>query len=202
MNNACLVTREDIHQKVPLAAVSFVKLIHHESMKTFSALLALCEGNPPVTDGSPSQRPVTPNFDVFYDLRLNKRLSKQSKHRWFETSSRSLWRHSNDWRIALLVINNCYSRQATHHSLYISSWLINAGDKCPPPMNILNVGDKLPNNEYLNCQPWTMVMVIYISMGYDMLLLPFLVLNYKVAYLPNVLPWLIYECFLFFFHSF
>ena len=36
-------------------------------METFSALLALCEGNPPVTDGFPSQRPVTENFDVFFD---------------------------------------------------------------------------------------------------------------------------------------
>ena len=34
-------------------------------MKTFFALLALCEGNPPVTIGFPSQRPVTRDFDVF-----------------------------------------------------------------------------------------------------------------------------------------
>ena len=37
---------------------------------------ALCEGNPPVTGGFPSQRPMTRSFDVFFDLRLNKRLSK------------------------------------------------------------------------------------------------------------------------------
>ena len=42
-------------------------------------LLALCEGNPPVTGGFPSQRPVTRSFDVFLDLRLNNRLSKQSR---------------------------------------------------------------------------------------------------------------------------
>ena len=46
-------------------------------METFSALLTLCEGNPPVTGGFPSQRPVTRSFDVFFDPRLNKRLSKQ-----------------------------------------------------------------------------------------------------------------------------
>ena len=41
----------------------------------------------------PAQRPVTRNFHVFFDLRLNKRLSKQS---WgFETLSRPLWRHCN-----------------------------------------------------------------------------------------------------------
>ena len=43
----------------------------------------------------PSQRPVTRSFDVFFDLRLNKRFSKQSRRRWFETPSRSLWHHCN-----------------------------------------------------------------------------------------------------------
>ena len=43
----------------------------------------------------PSQRPVTRSFDVFYDLRLNKRLRKQARRWWFETSLRSLWRHCN-----------------------------------------------------------------------------------------------------------
>ena len=47
-------------------------------METFSALLALCAGNLPVTGEFPSQRPVTRGFDVFFDLRQNKRLSKQS----------------------------------------------------------------------------------------------------------------------------
>ena len=45
----------------------------------------------------PSQRPVTWSFDVFFDLCLNKRLSKQSRCRWFETPSHSLWRHCNDY---------------------------------------------------------------------------------------------------------
>ena len=43
----------------------------------------------------PAQRPVTRSFDVFFDLRLNKRLSKQSWGWWFETLSRPLWRHCN-----------------------------------------------------------------------------------------------------------
>ena len=37
----------------------------------------------------PAQRPVTWSFDVFFDLRLNKLLSKQSWGWWFETPSRS-----------------------------------------------------------------------------------------------------------------
>ena len=43
-----------------------------------SELLAICAVNSPVTGEFPSQRPVTWSFDVFFDLRLNKRLSKQS----------------------------------------------------------------------------------------------------------------------------
>ena len=34
-------------------------------MDTFSALLAICAGNSPVTGEFPMQRPVTRNFDVF-----------------------------------------------------------------------------------------------------------------------------------------
>ena len=37
----------------------------HDDVITFSAWLVLCEGNPPVTDGFPSQRPVTQSIDVF-----------------------------------------------------------------------------------------------------------------------------------------
>ena len=59
-------------------------------METFSPLLALCAGNSLVTGEFPSQRPVTQSFDVFIDLRLNKRLSKQSWGWWFETLLRPL----------------------------------------------------------------------------------------------------------------
>ena len=48
-------------------------------METFSALLAICAGN--------SLVPVTRNFYVFFDLRLNKGLSKQWWCWWFETPS-------------------------------------------------------------------------------------------------------------------
>ena len=65
-------------------------------METFSTLLAICAGNSPVTGKFPAQRPVTWSFDVFFDQRLYKRLSKQSWAWWFETPSRPLWRHCND----------------------------------------------------------------------------------------------------------
>ena len=64
-------------------------------METFSALLALCAGNSPVPGEFPTQRPVTRGFDVYFDLRPNKRLSKQSLGWWFMTLSCPLWRHRN-----------------------------------------------------------------------------------------------------------
>ena len=65
-------------------------------IENFSALLAICAGDSPVTGEFPTQRPVTRSFDVFFDLRPNKRLSKQWWGWWFETPSSPLWRHCND----------------------------------------------------------------------------------------------------------
>ena len=63
--------------------------------EAFSALLAICAGNSPVTDEFPAQRPVTRSFDVLFDLHLNKRLSKEWRGWWYETPSRPLCRHYN-----------------------------------------------------------------------------------------------------------
>ena len=80
-------------------------------MGIFSALLALCVGNSPVNGEFPAQRPVTGSFDVFFDLRLNKRLSKQSWGWWFEKPSRSLWPQSNGWNEPSRILISFY-----HHS--------------------------------------------------------------------------------------
>ena len=69
-------------------------------METFSAF---CAGNSPVTGEFPAQRPVTRNFDVFFDLRLNKPLGKQSWGWWFEMPWCSLWRHCDDKVLRLYV---------------------------------------------------------------------------------------------------
>ena len=66
-------------------------------METFYALLAFCAGNSPVPGEFPAQRPVTRSFGVFFNLRLNKRLSKQSWGWWFETLSSPLWCHCNEY---------------------------------------------------------------------------------------------------------
>ena len=82
--------------------VYFKSLRWRHQMETFSALLAICPGNSPITGEFPTQRPVTRSFDVFFDLRLNKRLSKQWRGWWFEMPSRPLWRHCNVRRMLWL----------------------------------------------------------------------------------------------------
>ena len=66
-----------------------------KQMETFYALLAFFVGNSPVAGEFPTQRQVTRSFDVFFDLRLNKRLSKQPWGWRFETPSRSSWLYFN-----------------------------------------------------------------------------------------------------------
>ena len=91
----CLISKHSCE----LASVSWWR---HQ---IFSTLLAFCAGNSSITGEFPSQRPVSRSFDVFFDLRLNKRLSKQSWRWWFETPSRSLWHHCNGfmWRLVVCV---------------------------------------------------------------------------------------------------
>ena len=74
-------------------------------METISVLLAICAGNSPITGEFSTQNPVMRSFDVFFDLRLNQRLSKQSWGWWFETPSHPLWRHCNEWRPFCLGLN-------------------------------------------------------------------------------------------------
>ena len=50
----------------------------------------------PGTGEFPAQKPVTRSFDVFFNLRLNKWLSKQWWGWWFETLSCPLWRHCSE----------------------------------------------------------------------------------------------------------
>ena len=74
----------------------FVSRVRREHVNSwFSALLAICAGNSPVTGEFPTQRPVTRSFDIFFDLRLSKRLSKQLLDCWIETPSHPLWRYCN-----------------------------------------------------------------------------------------------------------
>ena len=84
------------------------------SMATVFVLLIICAGNSPVTGEFPAQRAVTWSFDAFFDLRLNKRLSKQSWGWWFETPSRALWRHCNVyWDLRFVCGNTMLHEKST-----------------------------------------------------------------------------------------
>ena len=94
-------------------------------IETFYALMPICAGNSPVSGEFPAQRPVTRSFDVFFDLRLNKRLSKQSWGWWFETLPRPLWPHNNvcrllcspAWRKA-----KTFSYDGSSHETHVLVW--------------------------------------------------------------------------------
>ena len=90
-------------------------------METFSALLAICAENSPVPGEFSTQKPVTRRFGVFFDLRLNKRLSKQSCGWWFEPLSSSLWRHSND---VCILLHQSKTVWYYHCELWIDRWTI------------------------------------------------------------------------------
>ena len=76
--------------------MNLIRTWWRHQMETFSALLVICAGNSPVPGEFPTQRPVTRIFDVYFDLRLNTRLCKQSWGWWIETLLCPLWRHSNE----------------------------------------------------------------------------------------------------------
>ena len=92
-------------------------------------ILAICAGN------SPAQRPVTRSL-VFFDLRLNKRLSKQTWGWWFETLSRPLWRHCN----VILPEHSGFShRRANFHSICLDFVV-----RCPYSMNLSHKSHNAP----------------------------------------------------------
>ena len=76
----------------------------------FSALLAHCDGNPPATSWFPLQRPVTRSFDVFFNLRLNKRLSKQSG---------DLWRHLAYYNVTVMECE-CVAYKTRLHDIHLN----------------------------------------------------------------------------------
>ena len=81
-SNARLTACSDRRQRKHQMSASLTNNIYDISwwrhqMETFSALLAICAGNSPVTGDFPAQRPETRNVDVFTDVHFNELLSKQ-----------------------------------------------------------------------------------------------------------------------------
>ena len=76
-------------------------------METFSALLALCEGNPPATIEFTKQRPIRRDFDVFIMCVWLNGWANSRYILWFETPCRSLWRHCDG---QIYNLSNIFSR--------------------------------------------------------------------------------------------
>ena len=106
-----------------------------------SALLALCEGNSPITGEFPAQRPATRSFDVFSDLRLNKRLRKQSWCWRFGTPWCSLWRHCN-----ILLVANHSQTQKSANRVQKSCNMLWHGDETTCHVDSFTVSSHSPNN--------------------------------------------------------
>ena len=105
----------------PIAGV-----IRHDDVIKFSRYWPFARGvhRSPMTTEFPTRRPVTRSFDIVFDLRLNKQLSKQGWGWWFETPLRPLWRHYNDLRCHN---TNCYSPINKHSMLYLIVLFWNLG---------------------------------------------------------------------------
>ena len=69
-----------------------------------------------------TQKPVTRSFYVFFDLRLNKRLSKQSWGWWFETPSRPSWRHCNACESQRYQFCFCCVMNASDGENFLTHW--------------------------------------------------------------------------------
>ena len=93
-NNGIVLILEYLISEISLHGCGRHLAWWRHQMETFSALLALCAGNSPVN--SPHKGQWRGALDVFFDVRLNKRLSKQSWGWWSKT--RSLWRHCNGFK--------------------------------------------------------------------------------------------------------
>ena len=82
-------------------------------METFSALLALCEGNPPATGGFPSQRPLARGVDIFFDLPVRLKYNGWVNIR----DAGDLGRHRAHYDSTLMIWSYYNGRQSTHPRL-------------------------------------------------------------------------------------
>ena len=149
--------------RMPLSSSSFFSFLefvgtYHDDVikwKHFPRYCSLCAGNSPVTGEFPSQRPVTRSFDVFFDLRLNKRFSKQSRRRWFETLSPPLWRHCNSFIRSPQGI--CVTGHAT--PAVLNYWFMTYVNTFRPRQNARYFPDDIFMCVFLNKNVWISIKI-------------------------------------------
>ena len=87
----------------------------------------------------PTQRPVTRSFDVFFDVRLNKRLCKQPWGWWFETPSWSLWRQCNVCVVKIANMEDQCARENIPSSKILHTLSVFEHWPCPRLVKIASV---------------------------------------------------------------
>ena len=91
----------------------------HHRMETFSVLLAICAGISPITGEFPARRPVTRSFDVFFDLRLNK---------WLSKCAGDLRSHRAHYDVTVMLCRQVttapWEVRAPHHARQAHTWTI------------------------------------------------------------------------------
>ena len=78
VDRSVLVRECEYWSEISPACEGWRTLWWRHGIGTLCALLALCEGNPPVNGGFPSQRPVMQTLDFFFGNSINKLLDKRS----------------------------------------------------------------------------------------------------------------------------
>ena len=101
---------------------------------------ALCEGNPPVTGGFPSQRQVTQIFDILFDLRLN-------KHSANDRDAGDLRCNHGHYDVTVMIrlflqvreTLPCYIYEGTASILLMSDMILDEANNVMPDMILLKI---------------------------------------------------------------
>ena len=84
----------------------------------YSVSLAICAGNPSVTTGFSHKASVIRNIDIFFDVKLNKMLNRQSSNRWFMMSTLPCHVTINCWLVGTAIT------LSTSINVYAIRWVV------------------------------------------------------------------------------
>ena len=107
----------------PLLGMNLANAWWRHQMEILSTLLALCVGNSPVTGGFPSQRPVTRSFDVLFDVRLDKRFSKQLRRHRTHYDAIVMDIEQTDWPVKHDAIHHTHPTKPPFSSIQNDSYV-------------------------------------------------------------------------------
>ena len=111
----------------------------------------------PVTGEFPTQRPVTRSFDIFLDLRLNRQLNKQWWGWWFETPSRTLWRHCHEYFSPPCVLGGSgahFNEILIQNKRYLALMLVNMLSASWRQLNLFRLQSDQVQYNHPKCVYW------------------------------------------------